>query len=393
MADHPRATLLLRADGEPVPELAHPQTLPVTFGSGLDAGELTVQLNTMLDMRGSLESLHRIMVANRFREQRATQRYESQLRLASQIQREFLPVTLPVVGPASFSAVFRPADCVSGDIYDVRRLDEEHVAIALADATGHGVPAALLTVFIKRALRGKEIHNGHYQILRPSEVLERLNEELLEADLSACPFVAATYAVLNIRTLELSLARGGSPYPILRRKDRTLELLRPAGGVAGVLPDAEFEDQTIQLEPGDSLIVCSDGLEHTVLPQSSAHRLAEAFTRAADVVRQRDAGKPQLVAAAALASTPTEAWSGTTATATIEQEEPHFPQRVGDASSTLRPPQPPPDEVLLASTWCETLRDEGPRAALDQLIIRCETLRRMGYAMDDVTVVAMHIEP
>ena len=83
--------------------------------------------------------------------------------------------------------------------------------MAVADATGHGIPAALLTVYIKRALRGKEIENGSYRILSPDEVLSRLNDDILDARLSECQFVAAVYAVLNTTTLELTVARGGAP--------------------------------------------------------------------------------------------------------------------------------------------------------------------------------------
>ena len=184
LADRPRAVLVLKAAGGAVPRVPHPRTVPVTFGCGLGADELGARLATMLAMRAPLEALHGGMLANRKSEETATRRFNGQLRLASQVQRELISDTLPAFGPVSFSAVFRPAEYVSGDIYDVHRLDEENLAVAVADATGHGIPAALLTVFIKRALRGKEIENGRYRILRPDEVLTRLNEELLDADLS-----------------------------------------------------------------------------------------------------------------------------------------------------------------------------------------------------------------
>ena len=209
LAERPRATLVLTPAGHASPPLEHPPTVPVTVGSGLDAHELAGQLNTMLAMRESLDTLHRSAVANRRSGQSAANRYMSQLRLASQVQRGFLPESLPRLGPVSFHVVFRPVDYVSGDIYDVHRLDEEHVGIALADASGHGIPAALLTVYIKRALRGKEIEHGTYRILEPDEVLSALNDDILDAHLADCAFVAAVYAVLNTRTLELSLRAAG----------------------------------------------------------------------------------------------------------------------------------------------------------------------------------------
>ena len=416
IADQPRAVLLLKASGGRVPKLAHPKSVPVIFGCGLGAEELSGRLATMLEMRTSLESLHRGLLANRRQEESATQLYRSQLRLASQLQREFIPETLPELGQVSFTALFRPADYVSGDIYDVHRLDEEHVAIALADATGHGIPAALLTVFIKRALRGKEVHNGSYRILSPDEVLRRLNEELLEANLSECRFVATTYAVLNTRTLQLSLARGGAPYPILRRNNGSLTLLKPAGGVIGVLPDIQFVVETIQLEPGDALIVCSDGVESVVCPQLSAHALAEAFTRAAEALaecntkppRESTVPRPVYAHATAEQATPGHLSSAPAATLTAQAvtEAPRRgsgtgletrpdtlvrKNRLHRTDSALKRRGFSPEEALLASTWCTTLREDGPQAALDQLSIRHDSLRRMGLPLDDLTVLALEV--
>jgi hypothetical protein len=262
LVKHPRPTLILSTDGPP-PALECPPAVPAVFASGRDERDLATRLNTLLDMRGSWDAL---LSANRRHSEGLVQRYMSQLRLASQVQREFLPEARQRFGPVSFQVVFRPIDYVSGDIYDIRRLDEEHVGIALADASGHGIPAALLTVYIKRALRGKEIKNGGYRILTPAEVLAALNEDILDAQLSECPFVAAVYAVLNVRTLEMALARGGAPYPLYRDHAGRVRLIHSPGSVVGVDTDARFEVATVQMQPGDSILFYSDGLERLVAP-------------------------------------------------------------------------------------------------------------------------------
>ena len=69
-------------------------------------------------------------------------RLDEELRLAARIQQDFLPKTLPQVGNVHFHTLFRPAGYVSGDLYDVIRLDERHIAFYMADAVGHGMPAA-----------------------------------------------------------------------------------------------------------------------------------------------------------------------------------------------------------------------------------------------------------
>ena len=366
LAEQPRATLVV-SDGDRVPAVEHPPALPVVFGRGGDEQELEIRLATILAMRSSFDSLHRGLLANRRSGQSLARQYMSQLRLASRVQREFLPEALPRSGPVSFQVVFRPVDYVSGDIYDVRRLDEEHVGIALADASGHGIPAALLTVYIKRALRGKELANGAYRILTPAEVLAALNADILEADLSECPFVAAVYAVLNIRTFELSLARGGAPYPLYRSAEGHVRLIETLGGVVGVDPATHFEIETVELRPGDTLLLYSDGLERIVLPASAAGRMPASLRRAAGEVSAWATTDGEAGAAGEL-----EVDSGGVALATLP-----------DAATA----------PILQSEWCRTLESQGPAAALDQLSCRQRALRRMGYPLDDLTALAVQIDP
>ncbi|MFQ5412792.1 MAG: PP2C family protein-serine/threonine phosphatase, partial [Phycisphaerae bacterium] len=82
---------------------------------------------------------------------------DRELQLAARLQRDFLPHELPGDGPLRFSSMFRPCSWVSGDIFDVFRLDEKHWGFYLADAVGHGVAAGLLTMYIKHAIRPKRI--------------------------------------------------------------------------------------------------------------------------------------------------------------------------------------------------------------------------------------------
>ena len=106
------------------------------------------------------------------------QRLDEELKLAARLQQDFLPRKLPQIGPVTFQTLFRPAGHVSGDLYDVMRLDENHIGFYMADAVGHGMPAALLTMFLKQALVTKEIVPGGYRLLAPSLTMARLNEAL-----------------------------------------------------------------------------------------------------------------------------------------------------------------------------------------------------------------------
>ncbi|HEY1685253.1 MAG TPA: SpoIIE family protein phosphatase, partial [Tepidisphaeraceae bacterium] len=127
---------------------------------------------------------------------------DEELRLASRLQRDFLPKNFPELGPVRFHVLFRPAGYVSGDIYDVIRLDENHVGFYVADAVGHGIPAALLTMFLKRALVTKEILPSGYRLLPPSESLAQLNQCLVDQGLAHTTFATALYGMINTRSLE-----------------------------------------------------------------------------------------------------------------------------------------------------------------------------------------------
>src|SRR5437762_898331 len=101
------------------------------------------------------------------------------------------------VGPVRFAVSYRPCGQVGGDFYDVFRLDEHHVGFYVADAMGHGVPASLLTIFLKKAVQPKEVTGSRYRLVPPGEVLGRLNRELIDQQLAQMPFITMVYGLLN----------------------------------------------------------------------------------------------------------------------------------------------------------------------------------------------------
>src|SRR3954467_2132641 len=146
-------------------------------------------------------------------------RMDEEMRLAARLQQDFLPKALPQIGRVKFHSLYRPAGYVSGDLYDVMRLDESHVGFYMADAVGLGMPAALLTMFIKNALVTKQITPEGYRLLTPSETMSRLNESMIEQNLSAATFATAIYGMIDTTNLIVSFARGGHPHPMLMRSD------------------------------------------------------------------------------------------------------------------------------------------------------------------------------
>lgn len=208
---------------------------------------------------------------------------DEEMRLAARLQVDFLPRQLPQLNGCGFQVLFRPASYVSGDIYDAMRLDEHHVGFYVADAVGHGMPAALLTIFIKRALKTKEIFDGGYRIVPPDEAIAMLNNDMLGQQLSMCQFVTIAYGILNTKTLELQYARAGHPTPLLLKHDGEVKELDVDGALLGVFPDEKFPLATVQLERGDAVLIYSDGFE-TAFPDANSvvnERYREEFAKIA----------------------------------------------------------------------------------------------------------------
>ncbi len=189
---------------------------------------------------------------------------DEELRMAAQLQKEFMPSQMPASDAVGFDVLWRPAGYVSGDIYDVIRLDETHYGMFIADAVGHGVPAALMTVNIKRSMPTKVVDEsieGGYQLYEPSEAIGILNREMVKHQTGKVRFATACYCIINTETNELTVARAGHPYPLILRADGRTETIEPEGGLLGVFPDEQFDQITVKLEPGDRVLLYSDGFE------------------------------------------------------------------------------------------------------------------------------------
>jgi len=184
-----------------------------------------------------------------------------QLRLAGLVQQDFLPAKLPNTDETQWASVFLPAEWVSGDIYDVARIDEQHIGFYVADVVGHGMPAALLTIFLKQALVMRETVGNNYRIFSPAEVVRNLNLRMTAQKLSGYQFATACYCLLNTKTLQLTYARAGHPYPVIIRLGEPPRQLEVRGSLLGIFEQAEYFQETVQLQPGDKLLLYSDGAE------------------------------------------------------------------------------------------------------------------------------------
>ncbi len=227
------------------------------------ASEIMARLETMLQRQEVVERLSAEMTLARRLQGGATgemNRLHEELELAATVQREFLPRELPQVGGLEVAALFRPSSYVSGDIYNVEQLDDTHVGFFIADATGHGVPAALMTVLISRSLsfRRRESDGGGF--LRPAQAIERLNRDLVSRSGGHQRFATAVCGIIDVSTNKLILASAGHPPPLIVSDGEAREV-KTSGSLLGVFPDESYEDTAIRLREGERLLVYSDGFE------------------------------------------------------------------------------------------------------------------------------------
>jgi sigma-B regulation protein RsbU (phosphoserine phosphatase) len=192
--------------------------------------------------------------------QQLHQQIDYQMQLAQRIQASFLPKSLPEIPHGRFAVHYQPRDRVGGDFYDVFRLDENHVGLYVADVMGHGVPASLLTIFVKKGVQAKEVFGRDYRLVPPEEVLGRLNNDLIDQSLSEHPFITMTYALYNDRDGAFRFARAGHPYPLYVPLTGAPVFWRQEGLLLGVT-DATFPARSYPLKPGDKVLLYSDGID------------------------------------------------------------------------------------------------------------------------------------
>jgi phosphoserine phosphatase RsbU/P len=227
-------------------------------------GELLAQVQAFLRIKELHDRLaqrtaefHRI---NK-RLQQAYQQIDQELELAQRIQSSFLPQTLPEIPRIRFAVHYLLCGRVGGDFYDVFRLDERHVGLYVADAMGHGVPASLLTIYVKKGVRAKEVFGQQYRLVPPGEVLTRLNKDLIDQKLSESPFITMVYGLFNHHDGTICFARAGHPYPLYVPAEGPLTLWQQEGLLLGIT-ETQFQDETFQLKKGDKILLYSDGIDN-----------------------------------------------------------------------------------------------------------------------------------
>jgi sigma-B regulation protein RsbU (phosphoserine phosphatase) len=194
-----------------------------------------------------------------------SERTFEQLRVAREIQLRLIPSALPDAPGLQSHAMYRPANEVGGDYYDLYRLDDHRVGIVVADVSGKGVPAAIIMAIASTALKTLAPAEGS-----PCQCLMRLNATL-RGEVRRGMFVTVAYAVIDLRTRAMRLACAGhEPVLLCSPSAGASAFLRPKGPALGLLPPERFElaiaEETRTLEPGDALFFYTDGVTEALEP-------------------------------------------------------------------------------------------------------------------------------
>jgi hypothetical protein len=197
-------------------------------------------------------------------------RIHEELNLAARVQRQFIPRVMPKPEGLEFASIFRPAGYVSGDIFDLRQVDENLWAFFIADVVGHGVPAALLTMVVSRAVVTREKVGKEWRPVMPCDVLARINEELCLQPEGPQRFATAVYGTVDAITREVVMAGAGHPPPLLVDGKGGFVRMEMEGPLLGVFDGAEFPQVRFTLPEDRALLLYTDGFE-LAFPDDSGH--------------------------------------------------------------------------------------------------------------------------
>ena len=204
------------------------------------------------------QSAHVIENARLYAEETALKLMQEEMKLAYKIQMDLLPKEPPHIAGYDIAGISIPAKSVGGDYFDYIQLNDRLLAFCLGDVSGKGMPAALLMATLQATLRGQIMIDSS-----PKECLQRTNA-LIYKSTDADKFATLFYGALDNSSHELTYANAGHNYPLFLKPGREPIRLETGGLVLGCLDDFCYGEKTLQFDPGDVLLIYSDGITESI---------------------------------------------------------------------------------------------------------------------------------
>jgi len=227
-------------------------------------GEVLARVRSQLKIRSLTQ---RLLETNRDLLEKQ-KRLDEDLKMAAVIQQSLLPQKIPFFDDITITWRFKPCEHLGGDILNVFQLDSEHLGLYIIDISGHGVPAALVTISVYHMLQadmGYLIRESQeppfYRIASPIEVCDSLDKEYPIERFDK--YFTLVYLICDVRNKTIKYCNAAHPPPVLLREDGSLELLDKGGtiiGMGGIMP---FEEDTKEFRPGDKIVLYTDGVTET----------------------------------------------------------------------------------------------------------------------------------
>jgi sigma-B regulation protein RsbU (phosphoserine phosphatase) len=267
----------------------------------LDFPVVHARVQTQLSLRSAFQQIRHLQEDLRRRNQDlecANRRMKHDLQMAAMVQRSTLPTEIPEFPGLNVAWFYEPCDEIGGDSLNIVPLSDRFVAIYVLDVSGHGVPAALLSVTLSRLLAPARTAAGSVLtaedspiapgITAPSSLARQLNRAY-PMNQTTLQYFTLMYGILDLHTQRLHYVSAGHPGFILVRcapgTSPTATAHEIPGFPIGILDEADYKDHVLQLQPGDRLYLFSDGLADVMNPESECfgpERLRDSAKRACD---------------------------------------------------------------------------------------------------------------
>jgi sigma-B regulation protein RsbU (phosphoserine phosphatase) len=216
----------------------------------------------IIELQKSLKEKNRVLES-------INSKIQHDLEMAAEIQKSLLPTRAPEVPDIRFEWFFKPCDELAGDIFNVFKLDENHLGMYVLDVSGHGVAAALRSVTLSYLLSPSHMQSGllldfpngsdEPVIVPPAQVVNHLNKQF-PLELNTGQFFTILYGILNIPEKTFRYVSAGHPGIILLNGEGVAEVVENATRPVGIAEDYCYEEKVIQLHPGNRMVLYSDGL-------------------------------------------------------------------------------------------------------------------------------------
>lgn len=230
-------------------------------------GEVLARVRSQLKIR----SLSRKLMETNRELSEKQRRLDEDLKMAAVIQQSLLPQKTPFFNDITITWRFKPCEHLGGDILNVFQLDAEHLGMYIIDISGHGVPAALVTMSVYHML---QVNSGYvtkewkeppfYRLAGPAEVCDSLDKEYPIERFDK--YFTIVYLICDLAGKTIKYCNAAHPPPVLLRNDGTLELLDKGGTIVGMGGIMAFEEDTRRFYPGDKIVFYTDGVTETERP-------------------------------------------------------------------------------------------------------------------------------